>query len=84
MAISYFLGMQFVTDVTGNEVTLLEALVVAIIITGLNATLWSDWMYKKLSDDGLKINYKTYQIIGILVLLIFNHAIIKILYNEYN
>jgi len=71
MAIVLFVGAQIVPATTTGEVaTFFEAFIMGLVPIVLHFTMWSDWMHTKISNDGLKINYKLYQIIGLVVVLL--------------
>lgn len=83
MGLSFFIGMQFITDTTGSEVSFFESLAIALLIVGLVLSMSSDWLYNALADDNIKINYVFFQVIGITIILLFIYTISITVYNEY-
>jgi len=82
MGIMFFIGMQFITDVHGKEVTFFESFFIAILITGLNLSIWSDWLYNSLSEEKIKIKYKTFQKFGIIMAVFCLNLVGGVLHNE--
>ena len=64
-------GMSNSTDATGHQLSILEAIFMAIFIYGLNTIACSDWMYTEVTNDNIKISYLTYQKIGIFISICF-------------
>ncbi len=82
MGLCYLIGMPFVIDAKGNEVSFLESIFIALLAISLNLFMWSDWMYNYILDNGVKIKYDNYQKIGITVVFVFIYVIIKVVLNE--
>jgi len=68
IALIVFIGAQNVPATSSGETqSLLEALSMASIIYILHHALWSEYIYNDIKNNGLNINYKTYQYVGLIV-----------------
>lgn len=80
----FFIGSQVVpVDTTGVPMSFFEALGITVLLLALHFIMWSDYMHNKFAEDGLKINYKLYQIIGLTVVLGMLAIIVNTYYIEH-
>ena len=76
-----FVGAQIVPAAsTGQTQSLLESFGMSSILIGIHLMLWSDYTYNDMIENGLKINYKLYQYIGLLAVLLMLIIILNAYY----
>ena len=77
------IAMSNTIDGTGHKLSFFEAIFLGIIIYILNTIMWSDWMYDYIIENGGKIDYISYQKIGIFVYIFFIVTILCTTFNYY-
>jgi len=67
-----FFGCQVVPSGKTNELhSLGEAFIMFLFITVPQYILWSEYVYGTILDEGINLNYKLYQYIGLIVAIGF-------------
>ncbi len=75
-----FVGSQVVPATDTNETaTFFEALLMGIIPMFLHFAMWSDYIYNEIREQDIKINYDSYQVVG-LVIVIFTFLLVSTAY----
>ena len=81
------IGFPYTSDKNGNETGIIGAIVMAILLVGLQTVLWSDWFYynQRLNAEHAikdKIEHKTFLKIGIGAIIIISFFPFGAIYNE--
>ena len=84
MIIVLFLGVQVIPDAHGHKATLWEALLASLLLGAPLFLFWTDWLYYNyLIAKGAKINYNSFQIVGLIIVACMFVWVSAAMYNGY-